>query len=1123
MDNQDRYQIIDTVATGEFTTVYRARDVELGREVAIKQIHSEYLADPARLESYWKEAQLLASLDHPYILTIYDIVRDRGWLILELMQGNMAQALQGQPIDLDFLRVTLICTLHGLRVLEENNVVHGDVRPSNFLLDRSNRVKLGDFGIARRLLGEDGSLLKVNTKYMAPEVVSDQFGPVGPQSDLYSLGFSAYELMCGNNFDSLFPGLDMYGGNRQMAWIMWHAAVDRRLPEINRVLEGVPDDLVHVIQRLSEKDPSLRYRSAEDALADLRTKGALPEKGPTTAQMEEAAEQAREAKNKRRLAIGALVMSVLLSVGVLFIPTGGGEPPVTSVKAQPSEGLLQHVDLKRNHFILETSGEEKPARIAINPETDRILLDDTKVELSALQKGDRITIRRFTSGDGQTILEVLASRSLEESQGTIAALRQDEALISLKDSSGTETQVYVPSTVEILLNGQAKLNDRRIRFSDLQVADRVLARHVPDGNRRRITFLSAKREVPLQGFVLAIDTAGKKLTVRLGTETDSPLVTYPIQDGAPITLNGVNSVQGKLLTLSDLKAGDHVDTIHDTHFVKIAAQRHLANSGEIVSLDPAAKTLTVKLDGKSSPITFGLEEDCPIRIGGKDVPVEFSFLRDGDTVRISHDSYDLKDPLAAAIDVTPKSDPRAWAVVIGQQAYDDELLSPLSLTASDAQLVSESLAVEYRVPKDQLLLEIDASRRQLEQTIPSFLNRVPVGSQLIVYYAGHGYVDNNKAALLAPTEFDPQRMDATGVPLKWLVTQMESCQAAEKLLLLDSCHPGTGKYAQWQPSSAEQAATLQPVPSRAASTSVIIVASCSKGQRGLNTPDGKQGRFAQHVADGWRGAADTNADHRVSSDELFDFISAKLAEDSTQKNREQTPQRFLPNATPPRLTDEAKAAVRQLLAYLRRTQIDHEAVQNEYELSEALDPGQPDFRLATGLVLLKHKRTADAAKMFQSAIADHPDAALGHHALAWQELIRKNYSEGLSHLVQLVTALPPTATGEKLDPYSQHILQWCGQLRGFISKVVPASEQPAMSELKKLDAAVQARGEQAKELYIAGYSEVGSRVEALDKQIAEASSDSEKNRLQFERRRFTYYASFDFAVSEAFLRSTLEQ
>ena len=147
----------------------------------IKQIHQQFLHDERQLARYWQEAQLLASLQHPHILTIYDIVRSRGWLIVELMRGSLKQVAQGEPIDLDFLpRGAGLFACSALHFLHGNGIIHGDVKPSNLLVDSQNRVKLGDFGLARRATSEEGSLLKGTTKYMAPELVSTQFGAGGP-------------------------------------------------------------------------------------------------------------------------------------------------------------------------------------------------------------------------------------------------------------------------------------------------------------------------------------------------------------------------------------------------------------------------------------------------------------------------------------------------------------------------------------------------------------------------------------------------------------------------------------------------------------------------------------------------------------------------------------------------------------------------------------------------------------------------------------------------------------------------------------------------------------------------------------------------------------------------------
>ena len=183
-----RYERLEKIAAGSFAVVYRGRDRELRRDVAIKQIHAQFLADGQQLTNYWQEAQLLASLPHPHVLTIYDIVRSRGWLVLERMHGSLERECHGEGIDLDYLRAVLRDCLQALRFLHANGVIHGDVKPSNLLLDAQGRVKVGDFGLARRVNSGTGSLLKGTTKYMAPEVASEQFGPVGPSSDLVLAG-----------------------------------------------------------------------------------------------------------------------------------------------------------------------------------------------------------------------------------------------------------------------------------------------------------------------------------------------------------------------------------------------------------------------------------------------------------------------------------------------------------------------------------------------------------------------------------------------------------------------------------------------------------------------------------------------------------------------------------------------------------------------------------------------------------------------------------------------------------------------------------------------------------------------------------------------------------------------
>ena len=133
MDLDQRYELLDKIGAGSYATVYRARDNELGREVAVKQIHQQFLEDPSSLERYWIEAQLLASLHHPNIVTIFDIYRDRGWLIMELMQGSLKDRLAGKQMDLRSLRASLAHCLRALKYLHERGIIHGDIKPGNMI------------------------------------------------------------------------------------------------------------------------------------------------------------------------------------------------------------------------------------------------------------------------------------------------------------------------------------------------------------------------------------------------------------------------------------------------------------------------------------------------------------------------------------------------------------------------------------------------------------------------------------------------------------------------------------------------------------------------------------------------------------------------------------------------------------------------------------------------------------------------------------------------------------------------------------------------------------------------------------------------------------------------------
>jgi tRNA A-37 threonylcarbamoyl transferase component Bud32 len=672
MEPVGRYEILDTIAAGDFAKVYRARDRELGREVAIKQIHQQFLGNPRQLERYWHEAQLLASLQHPNIVTIYDIVRSRGWLILELMRGSLQQSVETGPIDLDYLRASLVCCLEALSFLHTNGVIHGDVKPSNMLIDAQGRVKLGDFGLAHRASSQQGSLLKGTTKYMAPEMVSDQFGPVGPASDLYSVGFSAYELMCGPQFDSLFPGLATFGRDRQIAWLMWHAAPDRKLPEIARVLEGVPEDLARVIERLTTKEQAGRYHSAKAALRDLRVGEATPGEGEPSAD-EDSEGSDRRKRLTRIAAVGAMVFSVVLCTAMLFWPAGHETPAV--LPPEPVQGVIANVYPKDPSIEVEYgAGKEKKLKaFSLRLGATTVVINQTESLPRHLQKDDRVRVEYHVDASGRAIADVVRAARPKKEMGTIRAIDAAAKQFTLAAAPGGElVDIRVPDALAIVFNGKDTSAGKPVGFRELRTGDQVTVGHVPDDlqaekEKRVATDLSVLREVTSEGIVRRVSKS--ELTIETAGGQSEP---WPLAPRAAVWINKGNTLSQRALTPLDLQGGDKVKVTHDSRVVRVDAERIITLEGAAVQA-VQSKMLEVRPKPDEKPISFITDAQTKITLANE--PVDVTALRAGDVVDLTHSSaLDSPNPLALSVTARRTADLTRWAILIGIQKYDDAKL-----------------------------------------------------------------------------------------------------------------------------------------------------------------------------------------------------------------------------------------------------------------------------------------------------------------------------------------------------------------------------------------------------------------------------------------------------------------
>src|SRR3989442_13627425 len=204
----DDYELLAELGTGGFGRVYRVRDLELERMVALKVLHPNLTEDPAVVERFRREAQLAARLDHPNIVKIYEIGGRGGliWYTMELVDGpNLAQLVSRQgPLPLESVVRLLREALSALAHAHGTGLVHRDIKPENMLIDPTGSLQITDFGLALALRGQFGGATSQSgtPQFASPEQLLGE--RVDQRSDLYSLAAVTCYALLGT---PPFPGL----------------------------------------------------------------------------------------------------------------------------------------------------------------------------------------------------------------------------------------------------------------------------------------------------------------------------------------------------------------------------------------------------------------------------------------------------------------------------------------------------------------------------------------------------------------------------------------------------------------------------------------------------------------------------------------------------------------------------------------------------------------------------------------------------------------------------------------------------------------------------------------------------------------------------------------------------
>ncbi len=256
------YRILEKIGAGGMGEVYLAEDIKLNRKVALKFLPQHLCQSENCRMRFRREAQAVAKLNHPNIVTIYEVseYRNRPFFAMEHIEGDsLRDIIKSQKINLKYIIELIIQICEGLQEAHEAGIIHRDIKPSNIILTQKGRPKLADFGLVAveggRHLTKSGSTLGT-IGYMSPEQAQGQ--QVDQRSDLFSVGVVLYELITGRR---------AFAGEDEAAILH---AITHDIPEpLARYKSNVPNELQRIIDKILDKNMDARYQHVDELRADL--------------------------------------------------------------------------------------------------------------------------------------------------------------------------------------------------------------------------------------------------------------------------------------------------------------------------------------------------------------------------------------------------------------------------------------------------------------------------------------------------------------------------------------------------------------------------------------------------------------------------------------------------------------------------------------------------------------------------------------------------------------------------------------------------------------------------------------------------------------------------------------
>ena len=378
---KERYEIVEILGEGGMAFVYKARDKQLQRYVAIKTLKPNYVNQEKFVDRFRREAQTAANLNHPNIVQIFDWgIDDEPYFVMEYIEGNtLTSIISGnRTVGLNDILYIGSQVANGLKEAHKRGLVHRDIKPGNIMITPDGKVKVTDFGIVS-LQNEESDITKTGAvlgtaSYISPEQAQGK--PVSFESDLYSLGTVLYELIVGK---------PPFVGDSPIATATKH--LTDKPDKLSNFRKDIPKALENAILKLLEKRPSDRFKSAEDLRALLLQQ----RKQIQINQTQENLVDLTNPKIKFRFTLPALIISVALVFGTVWalsnvfdgLPVDGGAPTLVEIPDLIGSEQAQALnDLQSLGFIvgIENAADssvpagfvittQPPANTITNPDT----------------------------------------------------------------------------------------------------------------------------------------------------------------------------------------------------------------------------------------------------------------------------------------------------------------------------------------------------------------------------------------------------------------------------------------------------------------------------------------------------------------------------------------------------------------------------------------------------------------------------------------------------------------------------------------------------------------------------------------------------------------------------------